>query len=356
MLGQISVKIHHPQWHPQRRLWYQIHWQTSKTIDHQIWSHPLNVDCYFGEDTSVDKGGGPVVVDPNDAGDDDFLEGLGRATSKSPGTSSNQAPIAVGGVAVLVKMAKSRSPARQSLQYSLTTRECFLFTRQILCIISWGGWFIQTEVNLKTLSNLFVRMNQASYVLLCLLPRCDSQWCKLFQSFTAGFVETGECELPNRCAAFIVSFIFEYCDPDWVAAITNYSWFLYSNRRSNVRDAVVGLLDLMVKDILHCLAIDAGNPSSQKCASALLKMATEVDDSVRLGIANAGLDILVRFVRNHGTGKLKELLTTSLGLNCKSGNGCEVHFPPVKIMSFLRLMCKYRGTNILWQRLSCMLG
>lgn len=77
-------------------------------------------------------------------------------------------------------------------------------------------------------------------------------------------------------------------------------------------------------------------------------MVIEVDDSVCFGIVNVGLDILVRFVWNYGMGKLKELLIILLGLNCKSGNGCEVYFLLVKIMLFLRLMCKYCGINILW--------
>jgi len=117
--------------------------------------------------------------------------------------------------------------------------------------------------------------------------------------------------------------------------------FLHSKWPSNVRDAAVGFLDLMIKEnaanakefmetpeslkaALHCLDRDAENPSSQKCASALLNMATEEGADVRLGIASAGLSILVKFVRKHGTVEHKELLTTMLSLLCKRETGFEV--------------------------------
>lgn len=128
--------------------------------------------------------------------------------------------------------------------------------------------------------------------------------------------------------------------------------FLHTKGQIDVREAAVGLLDLMVKEkaenakkfmetpeglkaILLCLDKDAENPSSLMCASALLNMANEDDDSVRLGVASAGLGILVKFVRKHGTVEHKELLTTTLSLLCQKGNGCEVNFALViQIISF----------------------
>lgn len=161
------------------------------------------------------------------------------------------------------------------------------------------------------------------------------------------------CQKEAMLALSLLSKSAKITIPTEVLPFQIFLAFLHPKWPSIVRDSAVQLLDLKVneseenalnfmetpealKSILHCLDRDAENPSNQKCVSALLKMATEVRNaSVRLGIANNGLGILIRFVLNHGTDEQKEMnrkmLTKMLGMLCQSGNGCEVHtFLPLR--------------------------
>ncbi|KAG0613592.1 hypothetical protein M758_6G114000 [Ceratodon purpureus] len=115
-----------------------------------------------------------------------------------------------------------------------------------------------------------------------------------------------------------------------------------------VRDAAVGLLYLMVEQnavnakmfmetpgALKYTLITLKNwldeshegpesASSQKSASALLKMATEVGDNcVRLAILNVGLGIPIKYVQKSQNEKFKELLATMLSLICRTGKGSD---------------------------------
>lgn len=121
--------------------------------------------------------------------------------------------------------------------------------------------------------------------------------------------------------------------------------FLIHEGHSDVTNAAVGLLELMVRDnaaisadkflktegaleaTLNLLDREPDSPGSQKSASALLEMAKE-DHSVRIRIADPslhGLHVLVKYVRDHDTNKFKELLTATLVLFCRDGETFQVH-------------------------------
>ena len=149
-----------------------------------------------------------------------------------------------------------------------------------------------------------------------------------------------------------------------------------SSTRPEVRDAAVGLLELMVKenaiDVRKFIETPGAlkstlvtlqtwldkNPegpdsaSIQKSASALLKMATEAgDDSVRLGILGSnGLSILIEYVQRSRNDTFKKLLTTMLSLICKSEKSSDqVHAALTKVISLSRLLCKHYDIDILRQ-------
>lgn len=115
-------------------------------------------------------------------------------------------------------------------------------------------------------------------------------------------------------------------------------YFLIRKGPNDVTDAAIGLFDLMVKGkaisadkflefegaleaILRLSDTDSDSLCSQKSASALLVMAKD-DQSIRTRIAEhdlRGLVILVKYVRDLGNNKVKELLTSTLVLLCRDG-------------------------------------
>ncbi|XP_024400873.1 uncharacterized protein [Physcomitrium patens] len=121
--------------------------------------------------------------------------------------------------------------------------------------------------------------------------------------------------------------------------------FLDQQWHSDVSNAALGLLDLMLKSkadstneiletegaldaALNLLEMNPQCPSSEKGASALLKMAQDHADA-RHRIANArvdglgGLNILVKYVKGFGTSDFKEVLTAILVLFCKNEETSE---------------------------------
>jgi len=132
--------------------------------------------------------------------------------------------------------------------------------------------------------------------------------------------------------------------------------FLSQKGHIELTNASIGLFDLMVKGkaasadkflktegaleaILNLLDRVPDSPGSQKSASVLLEMA-KVDQSGRSRIAEpglGGLDILVKYVRDHGSNKFKELLTATLVLFCGDGETYQVHLALVKAIFIFQL-------------------
>lgn len=134
--------------------------------------------------------------------------------------------------------------------------------------------------------------------------------------------------------------------------------FLDQQWHSDVSNAALGLLDLMLKSkadstneiletegaldaALNLLEMNPQCPSSEKGASALLKMAQDHADA-RHRIANArvdglgGLNILVKYVKGFGTSDFKEVLTAILVLFCKNEETSEVHLALLTIISAVK--------------------
>lgn len=197
-----------------------------------------------------------------------------------------------------------------------------------------------------------------TYLFCCLLAYCDGDESYFNHSLQDLLKEENEhCQEVALLALYALSPNIEI-QTDQLAGQTILE-FLGTTQPEKLRDAAVRLLDLMVeknavnaknfmetpgalKNTLATLKIwlDESpecpeSASCQNCASALLKMATEDgNDSVRLGILNADLNTLIKYVQKCENVKLKELLTTMLNLTCKNGKGSDqVHRALVEVIS-----------------------